>query len=268
VSVAPDLACAAEVVRARGLAIGSPLEVLDETSSTNDVAKRAAKLGAPHGAVWVADAQTAGRGRQGRAWTAARGEALLVSVLLRPTCAASRLPPVSLVCGLAARDAVARAVAPGVDVRLKWPNDVLVDGRKVAGVLVEAMVAGSRVEGLIVGVGVNVHTRAFPPELARIATSIALHAGDRQPDRASLLADLLEGLARDVELVASRGLGLVHARLAAADALDGSRVRADTGEEGTASGIDLEGRLTVRRDDGAVVRWSAGEVHLVPPPGA
>jgi BirA family biotin operon repressor/biotin-[acetyl-CoA-carboxylase] ligase len=112
-----------------------------------------------------------------------------------------------------------------------------------------------------VGVGINVHTRDFPDDLAGRATSIALHAAS-PPDRAVVLADLLAGLDRDLELVAGRGLGLVHARLGAADALRGSRVRTES-DEGVAEGIDLDGRLLVRRDDGILARWTAGEVHLV-----
>jgi BirA family biotin operon repressor/biotin-[acetyl-CoA-carboxylase] ligase len=153
---------------------------------------------------------------------------------------------------------------------VKWPNDVLVGGRKLAGVLVEAVTLGSRVEGIIVGIGVNVHTRVFPEEIADRATSVALVAslgGAQAPDRASLLAAILSGLDRDVHVVLARGLGLVRGRLEAADALRGRRVKndgRDEGEnEGVAEGIDDDGRLLVRRDDGVLTRWSAGEVHLL-----
>jgi BirA family biotin operon repressor/biotin-[acetyl-CoA-carboxylase] ligase len=184
-------------------------------------------------------------------------------VLLRVTCPPSRLPPLALVAGLAARDAIARA-APGKDVRIKWPNDVLVGPRrkKIAGVLVEAILQGRTVEALVIGIGVNVHARAFPDELADLATSIALET-DRPADRAEVLADILSTLDRDIELVAARGLGLVHARLSSADALRGERVASDAGETGVAEGIDVEGRLLVRKDDGALARWGAGEVRLV-----
>jgi BirA family biotin operon repressor/biotin-[acetyl-CoA-carboxylase] ligase len=173
----------------------------------------------------------------------------------------------ALVAGLAARDAVARA-APRADVRIKWPNDVVVGParRKVAGVLVEAIIKGKGVEAVVVGVGINVHTRAFPEELASRATSIALECepGSPPPDRAEVLADFLSALDRDLVLVSERGLGLVHARLTAADALRGARVATDgDAEGGVAEGIDLEGRLLVRRADGILARWNAGEVHLV-----
>ncbi len=136
----PDIARARELIAERGLGLGRPLTILDETTSTNDEAKLASKSGAPSGATWVAESQSAGRGRQGRAWVSPRGENLLVSVLVRVACVPARLPPLALVAGLAARDAVARA-APACDPKLKWPNDVVVgpERRKVAGVLVEAL---------------------------------------------------------------------------------------------------------------------------------
>jgi BirA family biotin operon repressor/biotin-[acetyl-CoA-carboxylase] ligase len=232
------------------------------TTSTNDDAKRGAKEGATHGTTWVVEAQTAGRGRQGRVWSSAPGEGLLFSVLARLTCPASRLPPLGLVAGLAVRDAI-RVAAPGADLKLKWPNDVVSGGRKVAGVLVEAITSGSRVDAVVVGVGVNVHTRTFPVDLEGRATSVVL-LGDAPspPDRSAILADTLATLDRDLAIVAARGLGILAARLEAADALRGLRVRNDSGEEGVACGIDEDGRLKVRLVLGTFTRWSAGEVHL------
>lgn len=285
---APDLVRAREVIAARGITLGAPLVIEAETSSTNDDAKRGARDGAAHGAVWLAESQTAGRGRQGRLWHSARGENLLFSVLMRLSCAPARVPPVSLVCGLAVRDAIARALGPGgdEDVVVKWPNDVLVrsarDGafRKVAGVLVESALAGAKVEHVVVGIGINVHARALPEELAATATSIGIERDARQTgssstpgsfpglpelDRAAILADVLVGLDRDVELVAHKGLGLVHARLTRHDGLTGRHVESvDDGSSfhGEACGIDTEGRLLVRTTDGAVTRVSSGEMRL------
>ena len=254
---------AVAAIAARGGLLGKPLHVLAETTSTNDEAKHAAKAGAPHGATWVADSQSAGRGRQGRAWISPRRENLLFSVLMRLRCAPARLPPLALVAGLAARDAVARALGPGSPhvIGLKWPNDVVVGEKKIAGVLVEATLSGGKVDAIVVGIGINVHTRNFPDEIAPIATSLAL-LGAAPPDRAELLADTLASLDRDMHLAADRGLGLVHARLTQHDALRGRRVHGELGE-GTAEGIDLEGMLLVRRDDGVRMRWGAGEVHLL-----
>jgi BirA family biotin operon repressor/biotin-[acetyl-CoA-carboxylase] ligase len=280
---APDLARASEVIAARGCVLGSPLTIVEETGSTNDDAKEGARAGAPHGAVWVAESQTGGRGRQGRVWLSPRGENLLFSVLFRLHCAPARVPPVALACGLAVRDAVARALgAPADDdVLVKWPNDVLVrsarDGalRKVAGVLVETGLSGATVQYVVVGIGINVLSRALPEELAAIATSIALERDARggnaaagELDRAVILADVLEGLDRDVGHVAHRGLGLVHARLTRHDALAGKMIEsvADDGApgdlRGVAQGIHPDGRLLVRTEDGTLVRVASGEVRL------
>jgi BirA family biotin operon repressor/biotin-[acetyl-CoA-carboxylase] ligase len=258
VTAAPsDLERARELLTARRCALGSPLVVLDETTSTNDEAKRAAKAGVSHGATWVAERQTAGRGRQGRVWVAAPGDALLVSVLIRTPCPPAYVPQLALAAGLAARDAVALS-APGVAVRVKWPNDVVVDRRKVAGILVEGVSTGARLDAIVVGIGINV--RAFPPEMAEHATSIDRLRG-APADRASLLVELLVALERDLGLVAARGVASVRARLAAADALLGEAVSSDGGA-GVAVGIDDDGRLVVRRDDGEITRWSSGEIHL------
>lgn len=271
-----DLAHAPALFASRGLRLGAPLIVLSETASTNDDAKEGARAGAAHGAVWVAEAQTRGRGRQGRTWQSPPGENLLFSVLLRVTCPPSRVPQLSLACGLAVRDAVAAAVGEDASVLVKWPNDVLVRRgetlRKVAGILVESSVApgsGSsvaRTSHVVVGVGLNVHTRGFPPELPA-ATSIAIEREARgMPPlgtlaRADVLADVLAGLDHDVELAAHRGLAPLRSRLAARDALAGREVEVD-GVRGVASGIDAEGRLLVRSASGETARVVAGEVHL------
>ncbi len=260
--LAPDLAHARDAIAARGIALGAPLVIADETGSTNDDAKQGAREGAGHGAVWLAESQTVGRGRQGKAWLSPRGENLLFSVLLRLRCPPARVPPVSLACGLAVRDAVARALGADADVLVKWPNDVLIRNKKVAGILVESALAGDKVEYVVVGIGINVHMRSLPEEVASLATSIALEGG-KGLDRGEILADVLAGLDRDVELVAHKGLGLVHARLTRHDGLAGREVEsADHTLRGIACGIDTEGRLLVRNNDGVVTRVSSGEVRL------
>ena len=262
-----DLDGAAAAIARVGGALGAPLYVIGETASTNDLAKQAAKEGAPHGATWVTEVQHQGRGRQGRTWIATPGESLLFSVLVRVACPAARLPQLSLVAGLAARDAIAKA-APSADVKVKWPNDVVIGeiGQKVCGVLVETTMIGTTIDALVIGVGINVHTRAFPPDIAARATSIALWAAEATevPNRAEILANSLFALDRDISLVAARGLAPVHARLSAADSLRGARVRCELGA-GIAEGVDTDGRLLVRGDDGVLARWSSGEVHLERP---
>jgi BirA family transcriptional regulator, biotin operon repressor / biotin---[acetyl-CoA-carboxylase] ligase len=230
---------------------------LAETTSTNDEAKRGAKEGAKHLTVWSADAQTSGRGRQGRAWSSPRGENLLFSVLLRIACPPPRVPLIALVAGLAVRDAVAKSLpARAESVNVKWPNDVLVGDKKIAGILVESSIQGTKVDHVVVGIGVNVHTRNFPDELSSVATSISLEGGEC--DRDALLEAIVENLDHDVEHVVHRGLGLVHARLERADYLRGREL--DIG--GKAEGIDDDGRLLVRKPDGVLVRLSSGEVRV------
>jgi BirA family biotin operon repressor/biotin-[acetyl-CoA-carboxylase] ligase len=262
----PDLEDVPARVRALGLALGHPLVFHAETASTNDLAKEAGKSGAPHGTTFVADAQTHGRGRQGRAWVAAPGEALLVSVLFRTECPLARLPQLSLAVGLAVRDAVAEALGDDTRALVKWPNDVWARGpggeplRKVAGVLVESTLLGGHVESLVVGVGINVATREFPEELRDRATSLAL-LGAPHVTRGDVLVALVRGLAHDVPRAAAHGLGPLHERLARACALTGSWL--ETGDvAGRCEGIDRDGRLLVRGGDGTLARLVSGEVHV------
>ena len=213
---------------------------LHETTSTNDEAKRGGRGGAEHGTVWVVESQTAGRGRQGRTWVSTPGN-LLFTVLLRLDGPITHLPLVGLAAGLAVRDAI------GLGATVKWPNDVLVRGKKIAGILAEAC------DGfLVVGIGINVAT--CPSDIG--ATSVVAEGGSA--DRRALLDRVLEGLLRDAPLVAAGGLEPIHVRLAAVDALRGRSVRTDDGIEGVAEGIDPEGRLIVGSH-----RLAYGEVHLI-----
>ena len=269
---AEDLVDLEERIRSRGLSLGSPLVIEDEVGSTNDCAKAAAKEGAAHGATWLAESQTQGRGRQGRTWASPRGQNLLFSVLMRTPCPLARLSELSLVAGLVVRDAVARALGETETLRalVKWPNDVLIpelgakdalaSPKKVAGILVESTLSGQKVDSIVVGIGINVHVAEFPTDLADRATSVAL-SGAVHPDRATVLLDVLEGLERDMARVAARGLGDVHERLIRACALRGRRLH--TGDaRGMCEGIDRDGRLLVRNDAGELLRLSSGEVHL------
>ena len=221
--------------------IGTPRVHFRLTDSTNERARALAVAGAPHGTLVTADEQSAGRGRQGRTWVAEPGDALLMSVVLRE---------VDPVLPLAAAVAVAEAVGP--DARIKWPNDVWLDGRKVSGILIE----GRPQEGwAVLGIGVNVQTRAFPEELRDIATSLALHG--TETTREELLASLVQRL----ELWLHAAPDEVLAAWADRDALRGRRI-SWAGGEGVAAGVDATGALLVNLDDGRVETLDAGEVHL------
>jgi BirA family biotin operon repressor/biotin-[acetyl-CoA-carboxylase] ligase len=232
--------------------IGRPRVHYRVTDSTNERAKDLAMQGAPHGTIVTADEQTAGRGRQGRAWVAAPGSALLLSVLLRDLGKAQAHLP--LAAALAVCDACERA-AP-VSCRIKWPNDVWIDGRKVAGILIE----GRPQEGwAVLGVGVNVSTREgdFPPELRDIATSIAASIDSANaPALDSVLAFLTESLEARL---ADKPKAIV-ATWRERDALAGQPVQWQSGE-GVAEGINDAGALVVQTPSGRVF-LDAGEVHL------
>jgi BirA family biotin operon repressor/biotin-[acetyl-CoA-carboxylase] ligase len=221
--------------------LGSPRLHLRVTSSTSDRARDLAMAGAPHGALVTATQQTAGRGRQGRTWSAPPGAALLMSLILRDA------PPL-----LPLLAAVAVAEACGDDARIKWPNDVLLDGRKVAGILAE----GRPAEGWIVlGIGVNVAVapRDLPPELHATAATLGRPRSAVEP----FLNDLLAGLQRALALDAAVLLAAWRAR----DALNGRAISWAAGS-GIARGIDGEGRLVVELADGGRTSLAAGEVHL------
>jgi len=229
--------------------------------STSDLVAERARAGAPAGLVIAADTQTVGRGRLGRSWHSPAGESLYVSLLLRPTRPAVEIPPLTLLAGAA----VARAVAPlGVAPRLKWPNDVqLVDGagrrRKLAGVLTEMASAGARVEHVVVGIGVNVNTTAFPPELAERATSLGAALG-RPVDRAGVLAAVLAAFEPLYDEFERAGPAAAVAAFTAYAALP-ERCRIDDRLQGIALGVDPDGALRLRDDSGQIHRVISGEVQ-------
>jgi len=221
--------------------LGRPRLHLRATTSTNDRARTLAAAGAPHGTLVTAAEQTAGRGRQGRAWSAPRGRALLVSLVLRD-------PPALL--PLVAALAVAEVA--GEQARIKWPNDVLVDGRKIAGILAE----GRPQDGwAVLGIGLNVALRVedLPPELHDTAGTLGLEPADLEPT----LDRLLDALEHTLAMSETQLLEAYRAR----DALRDREV-SWAGGRGRAAGIDGEGRLVVELADGGRTQLSAGEVHL------
>jgi BirA family transcriptional regulator, biotin operon repressor / biotin---[acetyl-CoA-carboxylase] ligase len=243
-----------------------PVLVAPETGSTNDDARRAAARGAPSGSAFLAEAQTHGRGRGGHSWHSPPGENLYLSLLVRPAIPAASLAPLALAAGVAVAEIIearlaALADALRVPVRIKWPNDVLAGGRKVAGILVEGQLRGDTVQSLVLGVGVNVRARSFPEEITARATSLAL-LGCEELDRSSLAAELLAALAGAVSRYEASGLQSFAEALAARDALRGRRL--SVGEiGGLGAGIDEGGRLLiVPHGGGAPVPVTSGEISV------
>jgi BirA family transcriptional regulator, biotin operon repressor / biotin---[acetyl-CoA-carboxylase] ligase len=221
--------------------LGRPRVHLRATSSTNDRARALAAAGAPHGTLVTAGEQTAGRGRQGRTWAAPAGSALLCSLLLR-----HYDPLLPLRAGLAVADLA------GAGALVKWPNDVLLDGRKLAGILVEARPQDG---WAVLGIGVNVAVdpRDLPPEVRDRAATL----GRPRSGLESTLAELLRAL----ELRLAEPPDATLAALRARDALRDRPVRW-AGGEGVGAGIDDAGALIVRLPDGELTTLDAGEVHL------
>jgi BirA family biotin operon repressor/biotin-[acetyl-CoA-carboxylase] ligase len=229
---------------------GSPHRHFARVGSTNTIARELAAAGAPHGTVVTADEQTAGRGRQGRSWTAPSGSALLYSAVLRP------LEPRHSVLPLAVPLAVcetAERLRPGIDCKVKWPNDIHLEGRKLAGILIEARPQDG---WAVIGVGLNltIAPNEFPEELRDRATS--LFPETSHPTREAS-ARLSESLTNWVDADPQHVLAEWRKR----DALLGREVTWENGT-GVAEGIDERGYLLVRLADGNRVALGAGDVHL------
>lgn len=235
---------------------------LASCESTNDEAARLAASGAAHGTVVTARSQRAGRGRHGRAWYSPEHENLYYSCVLRPACEPSAAPPITLAAGLAVADAVERTT--GQKASLKWPNDILLRGRKLAGVLTESSTRGTRLEYVIVGIGVNLNTRAFPDELRDLATSLYLECG-HSVDHAHFVVVLNACAERWFEYFFARGAhALVQAWMERARSHDhglGRRVSVDTAAgplTGRITGLSADGWLEITDENGRVHTIAAG----------
>jgi len=226
---------------------------LDTVDSTQSVAFELAARGAADRTVVVADHQSAGRGRRGRTWRAPAGTSLLASILVRP-----RLPQ-TLLAALSPTVAVATAEAIGlvapVAARVKWPNDVLVDGKKIAGILLESRAGGEAL--VVVGIGINLGQREFPLDLSGRATSIALETG-RAPDRETMLAALLEQFDAWRARLERDGFEAVRERWRQLSDTLGQLVTVDT-VAGVAADLDTDGALLVDVG-GSLKRVIAGEI--------
>jgi BirA family biotin operon repressor/biotin-[acetyl-CoA-carboxylase] ligase len=232
------------------------------TDSTNSVALQLAADGEPHGTLVVAEEQTAGRGRLGRAWFSEKTSGIYLSVLLRPALALQQAPLLTLAAGLAARDAVVESTGLRIDVR--WPNDLVINGKKFCGILTEMQAEADRVRHVVVGIGINVNHAKMPTELDAIATSLRL-AGMRTYSRLEIVVGLLRAFDRYYNQLLEEGAAPLIARFSEASSYtQGKRVHVAAPREeftGTTAGLDPMGCLLVRRDDGQTVPVLAGDVR-------
>jgi BirA family biotin operon repressor/biotin-[acetyl-CoA-carboxylase] ligase len=229
--------------------------------STNVLAMQEAGEGAPEGMVYLADEQTAGRGRGAHGWLSARGAGLYVSVLLRPRVAPADILWLSLAAGLAVREAVRQVTSLEADIR--WPNDLLLGKKKFCGILTELNAEVTRVRHAVVGIGINVHQQVFPEELRHIACSLRSETG-RAWARQDLLIALLQSLYREAQALSAKtdsAASSILKRLEDASTwIRGRQVYVDEqgGYSGVTAGLDARGFLQVRTNRGIETVHSGG----------
>jgi BirA family transcriptional regulator, biotin operon repressor / biotin---[acetyl-CoA-carboxylase] ligase len=229
------------------------------TASTNTDALAAAREGAPHGSVFFADEQTAGRGRGDHNWQSAAGQGLYVSVILRPRIAVEHMPLIPLAAGLAAAQAI--GIATALEVDLRWPNDLLIGDRKVGGILVESKTEAGAPAFAVVGIGINVHQRSFDANLSTPATSLELELR-RSISRQALLISLLESLQHETWALQEPGLlAAIAARVAFMSTWVSNRRVEVHGPQsciGVTAGLDQHGFLLVQTDEGIITVQTGG----------
>jgi BirA family biotin operon repressor/biotin-[acetyl-CoA-carboxylase] ligase len=230
-----------------------------KTDSTNSVAMCLGKRGAPHGTLVFAEEQTAGRGRAGHTWHSEKTNGIYMSAVLRPAISPPQAPIVTLVAGLAVRDAIHEQT--GVVPDLRWPNDLLFGRRKFCGILTEMDAGQDHVHFLVTGIGINVNHESVPSELSEIATSLRIETG-RIHSRVEIVARLLRHLDSYYNRFLSDGAQAIIARFEEVSTFaHGKRVRVAAATEtysGTTAGLEPGGLLRVRRDDGRTLPVLSG----------
>ncbi|MDB6109500.1 MAG: Bifunctional ligase/repressor BirA [Pedosphaera sp.] len=262
----PDVLHADDLLSSLGRTkvIGRDIRVFGETTSTNDVVEKLARDGVKEGAVVFAEAQTKGRGRLGRKWVSPPRKGLWFSILLRPP-----LHPLAVTqLTIAAATALFRAVRSqtGLTPEIKWPNDILIRGKKTAGILTELSAEPDKVKYVILGMGISVNlvTGDFPPELRRLATSLRIETSQRQ-NRAELAVRILQELDRDYDRVCAGQFEALADEWEEHCTTIGHRVAIQVGGrriQGTAESLDTDGALLLRTQHGHLERIIGGDVTV------
>jgi BirA family transcriptional regulator, biotin operon repressor / biotin---[acetyl-CoA-carboxylase] ligase len=239
------------------------LIIHQEAESTQDLARELAIRGEPEGLAVMALNQTKGRGTAGHSWVSPPGKNVALSMILRPRLVPEDAPLLGLMASIGVAENVEAAI--GRPAQLKWPNDVLVDGRKIAGILPEASLNNREISFVIIGIGLNVNVELsdFPPDLSDSVTSLRLSAG-RQWDLEDTARDLLEGMELLYERVKREGCGFIPRLWATRWAHRNARLDRN-GLTCTAEGIDVDGALLIRSDSGELHRLTSAPSELVWP---
>ncbi len=264
ITARPDVVTSDEVEsRLRTQWAGHPVHFFETIDSTNNAARKLAENGAAAGTLVVAEEQRSGKGRRGRSWVMEPGSAIAMSLIVRPQVHPSCASMMTLVMGMAV--AAACCSYCGVQAGIKWPNDVVVDGKKVCGILTEMSGEIDSINYLVIGAGINTHVEYFPEELSDRALSLHT-AMRRKPDRAGLIAACMEKFERYYGLfLKTQDMSLLREEYESFLVGAGNRVRVlEPGNEyeGVSCGIDDKGELLVRRPDGSVEHIYAGEVSV------
>lgn len=240
----------------------------DVTDSTNQRIKQAGDEGAPHGTLAVADRQTAGRGRRGRTWESPAGSSIYMSILLRPDVAPNKASMLTLVMALSVAEGIRECVGSGEDVpelQIKWPNDIIINGKKLVGILTEMSAQVDYINHVTVGVGINVNMTEFPEEIADTATSLRLECG-HTVKRAPLIAAVMERLEENYEIFLETedlsGLLERYSTLLINRDRDVLIIGQKEKYQAHALGIDNTGELIVKKEDGTLEKIYAGEVSV------
>ena len=239
--------------------LGKRIHHFFKIDSTNSVAMTLGERGEPHGTVVIAEEQTAGRGRAGHAWHSEKTNGIYMTVLLRPPIPPQQAPLITLVTGLAVREAILEQTGFAPD--LRWPNDLLFGSKKFCGILTEMNAEQDQIHFVAVGIGINVNNDRIPEGLSKIATSLRIETQHVQ-SRVEIVARLLRHLDSYYNRFLTEGPGAIVSRFSEVSSYaQGKRVRIETGSEtytGTTDGLEPGGLLRVRRDDGRVLPVIAG----------
>lgn len=245
---------------------GREMHYYDVVDSTQTIAHKLAQEGAPHGTVVIGEEQTAGRGRMARPWESAHGTGIWMTVIVRPDVTPQQASSYTLVVAVAITMAI-KTLYKHVEPAIKWPNDLLINGKKCTGILTEMQAEADCVQALLVGIGINANQVAsdFSPDIADIATSLRLEA-DEEINRAALVASILQYLEQFTALYVKEGFASMKALWEQLSCTIGQRIEVTTIRErfeGVASGITNDGVLQLTQDDGMVRIIYAGDIKLL-----
>jgi BirA family biotin operon repressor/biotin-[acetyl-CoA-carboxylase] ligase len=248
-----------------GKFIGHQLYYYEEIGSTNDEAFRLGLAGAPEGTALIANSQNAGKGRMQRVWHSSAGSNIYTSIILRPQIEPTRAPQISILAGVALAEAL-ESYCPD-KIKLKWPNDILIDGKKVCGILSQAKTTVSEVDFIVLGIGINVNIsyNQFPKEICLLATSLAMETG-REISRQELIISLYENLTKWYNQLMKDGFGRIKEKWLSLSPMIGQTVQVMFQEEavsGKAIGLDEDGSLILLAAGNKEFKVSAGDATIV-----